>query len=164
MAIRMQVVVLAAAISTASILGAQSAQAATAAAQPHAVIADLMGSSGNVIEVGRRWGGGWGNRGYWRHGGWGPGWRGGWGYRRAWDGGGWGGRRGWGWRRGWGGWGYRRPWGWGGWGWPGYGVGYGGYPCGYGWGNPWGGCPYYGGYGYGYGAPVVTFGFGFGGW
>jgi hypothetical protein len=163
MATHLRIVLLAAATAAGTLFGAQSAQAATAAARPHAIVADLMASTSNVLEVGRRgWrGGGWGYRRGWRGGGWGyrRGWRGGgWGYRRGWYGGGWG------YRRGWGGWGYRRAW-WpyrpyrrfyGGWGYPAYGYGYG---CGpYGWGSPWG-CPYYG---YGYGAPAVTFSFG--GW
>src|SRR5262245_16921999 len=107
MATHVRVMLLASAVAAGALFNAQSVQAATAAAQPHAIIADQAASNSNVVEVRRGWRGGWGYR---------RGWRGGWGYRRGW-GGGWGYRRGWG-----GGWGYRRGWG----GRGGYGQGWGG--------------------------------------
>ena len=58
---------LAAATIAAALLNAQSVQAATAAAQPHAVITDLAASTSNLVEVRRGWGGGggWGRGGGW---------------------------------------------------------------------------------------------------
>ncbi len=74
MATHLRVVVLAAAAAAGALFNAQSAQAAIATAQPHAIVADLVASTSKVVEVGRR--GGWGGGGVWRGGWGGGGWRG----------------------------------------------------------------------------------------